>query len=200
MKISMWLDDVRPAPEGWLHVTTVHEAIALIKAGKVARASLDHDLGLCSPCNEEAAKIASALDGVLSRTPRNCQCMTGYKLCLWMAESGKWPDERPAVHSANPVGALAMRQIIERYFPLGRGGRHVSDKTRETVSDFYNIILQPGNHGIWLFVRRGEQVIFEQSGCPTVKAATELGARVIEAEERRLGGPFPHVYDEADGN
>jgi hypothetical protein len=43
--------------------------------------------------------------------------MTGYKLCLWMADNGKWPDEKPVVHSQNPVGAFAMRQIIERYFP-----------------------------------------------------------------------------------
>lgn len=104
----MWLDDVRPAPEGWVHVTTVHEAIALIKRGEVQRASLDHDLGLCSPCNKSVADRR--------RAPRNCQCMTGYKLCLWMAENNKWPVEKPTVHSANPVGAFAMRQIIDRYW------------------------------------------------------------------------------------
>lgn len=108
-KISLWLDDVRPAPEGWVHVTTVHEAIVLIKQGKVARASLDHDLGLCSPCQARS-------DDGSRRRPRNCQCMTGYKLCLWMAENNKWPDEKPVVHSANPVGAFAMRAIIDRYF------------------------------------------------------------------------------------
>lgn len=109
MKIDLWLDDVRPAPEGWVHVVTVHEAIALIKAGKVRKASLDHDLGLCSPCT---AKGSAA---------RNCQCMTGYKLCLWMAENGKWPDEKPTVHSANPVGAFAMRAVIDRFFPTRIG-------------------------------------------------------------------------------
>lgn len=116
MKVNMWLDDVRPAPEGWVHVTTAWEAIALIKAGKVARASLDHDLGLCSPCErkEEAFKDLADHTG---RRVRNCTCMTGYKLCLWMAENNKWPDEKPVVHSANPVGAFAMRAIIDRYFP-----------------------------------------------------------------------------------
>ncbi len=105
--IQMWLDDVRPAPEGWTHVYTVHEAIALIKTGRVVRASLDHDLGLCSPCTASAN----------ARRGRNCQCMTGYKLCLWMAENEKWPTEKPTVHSMNPVGAFAMRAIIDRYFP-----------------------------------------------------------------------------------
>ncbi len=113
-KINMWLDDIRPAPEGWVHVTTVHDAIALIKAAKVAKASLDHDLGLCSPCH--ASRNKPNRQGI--RSPRNCQCMTGYKLCLWMAENNKWPDEKPTVHSQNPVGAFAMRQIIDRYYNL----------------------------------------------------------------------------------
>jgi hypothetical protein len=36
-----------------------------------------------------------------------------------MADNNKWPKEKPTVHSQNPVGAFAMRQIIERYFPNG---------------------------------------------------------------------------------
>ena len=115
-KINLWLDDVRPAPEGWVHVTTVHEAIALIKSGQVARASLDHDLGLCSPCKRGVQDVTDLSGSRNLRTPRNCQCMTGYKLCLWMAENNKWPDEKPVVHSANPVGAFAMRAIIDRYY------------------------------------------------------------------------------------
>jgi len=112
-KVNMWLDDVRPGPEGWVHVTTAWEAIVLIKACKVIKASLDHDLGLCPPCErKEAFKDLTGF-----RTSRNCTCMTGYKLCLWMAENEKWPDEKPEVHSANPVGAFAMRAIIDRYFP-----------------------------------------------------------------------------------
>lgn len=113
-KINMWLDDERPAPEGWHLVKTVWEAIALLKAGKVARASLDHDLGLCTPCERREVERKDLSHGPRAR---NCTCMTGYKLCLWMADTGKWPDEKPAVHSANPPGAFAMRAIIDRYFP-----------------------------------------------------------------------------------
>jgi len=90
-KINMWLDDVRPAPEGWKHDYSVYEAIDLIKKGHVENASLDHDLGENKP--------------------------TGYKLCMRMAEFNKWPKNKPAVHSMNPVGAFAMRAIIERYGP-----------------------------------------------------------------------------------
>ena len=107
--INLWLDDNRPAPEGWVHVTTVHEAIALIKSGQVQKASLDHDLGLCSPCVERYKQLDA-------KPARNCTCMTGYKLCLWMADNNKWPKEKPTVHSANPVGKFAMEAIIERYW------------------------------------------------------------------------------------
>ena len=42
---------------------------------------------------------------------------TGYDLCLWMAEHGIWPAEKPTVHSMNPVGRQRMEGVIDRYFP-----------------------------------------------------------------------------------
>jgi hypothetical protein len=41
----LWLDDLRPVPEGWTWVKTVGEAISLMESGDVTEASLDHDLG-----------------------------------------------------------------------------------------------------------------------------------------------------------
>lgn len=93
--LDVWLDDTRPAPEGWLWCQHVHEVVALLKAGRVRRLELDHDLGMMP-------------DGRLEKS--------GYDLCLWMAEHGRWPTERPTVHSMNPVGAEAMRFVIDRYF------------------------------------------------------------------------------------
>jgi hypothetical protein len=87
--ISLWLDDLRPAPEGWLWVKTVDEAIEVLKNQSVARASLDHDLGEDIP--------------------------EGYKLCLWMAEHNTWPTQEISVHSQNAVGADRMCGVIERY-------------------------------------------------------------------------------------
>jgi hypothetical protein len=48
MPLRVWLDDDledRAAPEGWTHVTTAADAIALLDAGDVVEVSLDHDLG-----------------------------------------------------------------------------------------------------------------------------------------------------------
>lgn len=96
----MWLDDIRPAPQGWRHVRNVDQAIRCLQTGDVEVASLDHDLG------DEAAHGG---DG---------HCLTN-----WMAESGCWPTRGIRIHSANPVGRDAMLATIDRYgpYPLGWG-------------------------------------------------------------------------------
>jgi len=110
--INLWLDDIRPAPIGWLHVTTIAEAKRLLEAGRVKRASLDHDLGACEAC------MGPWREGLTASGPMpHCSHVgTGYDLCLWMAETGHWPVHAPIVHSANPVGRERMQGVIRRYF------------------------------------------------------------------------------------
>jgi len=91
--ICLWLDDVRPAPEGWVHARSVNGAIALLRVHRVSEASLDHDLG---------DYAADGGDGV--------------RLVLWMAEHGVWPAQ-VRVHSLNPVGRANMEALITRYKP-----------------------------------------------------------------------------------
>lgn len=96
--MKLWLDDVRPAPDGWVHVRSVNEAITEVQMVRQLGegwedASLDHDLG------------DYALDGG-----------DGYKFVLWMAEYGVWPDNKPTVHSMNPVGRGRMLADIDRYW------------------------------------------------------------------------------------
>ena len=43
--MKVYLDDERETPEGWVRVYWPHEAIELLKTGKVEEISLDHDLG-----------------------------------------------------------------------------------------------------------------------------------------------------------
>jgi hypothetical protein len=80
--MKLWLDDVRPAPAGWVHARTVEEAKAHLQTGRVEEASLDHDLGR----GQE----------------------TGDHLVRWMNETGRRPA-RVSVHSSNPLGGLRMR-------------------------------------------------------------------------------------------
>lgn len=124
--INLWLDDVRPAPEDWTWAKTVDEAKELMRLHNVQSMSLDHDLGACDDCYRAAGidptigdeKFDLWLEKSQYQAMPHCTHFgTGYDFCLWMAEKGRWPAERPVVHSANPVGARAMRQTIERYFP-----------------------------------------------------------------------------------
>jgi hypothetical protein len=43
--MKLWLDDERPAPTGWRHVTTAQSALIALYANDVTELSLDHDLG-----------------------------------------------------------------------------------------------------------------------------------------------------------
>lgn len=94
--VRLVLDDLRPAPTGWVHARSVAEASGVMSAHEhvVVEASLDHDLG------------DFAHDGG-----------DGYRLVDWMAERDTWPTEAIAAHSGNPVGVDRMLGTVDRYRP-----------------------------------------------------------------------------------
>ncbi|MGH3426600.1 MAG: cyclic-phosphate processing receiver domain-containing protein [Mycobacteriales bacterium] len=98
--MKLWLDDIRPCPDGYLHAHSVSEAIKLLEELDCEYASLDHDLG------------DYAEDGG-----------DGFKLVLWMAEHDRWPSKGIRVHSANPPGMARMLADIDHYgpYPPGNG-------------------------------------------------------------------------------
>lgn len=107
--VKLWLDDVRPAPFGWYHATTAAEAEDILSCFFVTKCSLDHDLGQCDKCG-----VGNCAPG----WSKDCLCTcheTGYDLVKWMAQTNMWPNERPNVHSANPVGRQNMNAVIDRY-------------------------------------------------------------------------------------
>lgn len=78
--MKLWLDDLRPAPDGWIWAKTVPEAIEILNSHNVSEVSLDHDLGE----NEQTGyDFACELER---------RAFEGQPLPLW------------AVHSANPTG------------------------------------------------------------------------------------------------
>jgi len=84
----VWLDDERPAPDGWVHVRSVPLLMSLFP--KVDVISLDHDLG-----KDE---------------------LTGYDFLRWlevqvgMGRVTRIPEIR--LHTANPVGRKNMELVI----------------------------------------------------------------------------------------
>ena len=90
--MKVYLDDVRPAPEGWTLATTAQQAIDLLQQHQVTHISLDHDLG-----PPEAG--------------------TGYDVILWL-EKALFDEGRPLpivlLHTANPVARARMLLGLER--------------------------------------------------------------------------------------
>ena len=86
-RVRLWLDDLRPAPPGWVWIKTVPAALSLLRRGLVSEVSLDHDLG------EEGGG-------------------TGYDVACFIEQEafhGRLARLRWAVHSANPVGKERMQ-------------------------------------------------------------------------------------------
>ena len=93
--MKIWLDDLRPAPLGFLWCRSVNEAKAVIaeaeKLQPIECIDCDHDLG------------DYAADGG-----------DGIRLLYWLLERGTlYPV---ALHTMNPVGRENMRRMLQRYW------------------------------------------------------------------------------------
>lgn len=95
-KIKIWLDDIRPAPNGYFYCHSVNEAKLKIIQCETERTEIevidcDHDLG------------DYAADGG-----------DGIKLIDWLAERKTFYPIR--LHTQNPVGRENMQREITRYW------------------------------------------------------------------------------------
>lgn len=92
--MKLWIDDVRPAPEGYIWIKSVNAAkryITMTSPYGVAdiEISIDHDAGNYASDGGDYIRL---LD--------------------WLEETGRsYPIH---IHSQNPVGVQNMRRIIER--------------------------------------------------------------------------------------
>ncbi len=91
--MKIWLDDVRPAPDGFIWCRSVNEAKNVIESTKdmITLVDCDHDLG------------DYAQDGG-----------DGIKLLDWLAETNRFYPVR--LHTMNPVGRENMQRLLERYW------------------------------------------------------------------------------------
>ena len=95
--MKIWVDDLRPVPQGYIGTKSVNETIELIEkledAGEtIELLDLDHDLG------DYASQGGDAI-----------------KLLDYLAERGTFYPV--AIHTANPVGKANMERVIKRYWP-----------------------------------------------------------------------------------
>ena len=98
MDMKLWIDDVRPAPEGYVWVKTVNDAKDVINCietdewfvnNPIEVIDIDHDAGEFAVCGGDYIKLVDWLE----ETDRN------------------YPIH---IHSMNPVGIENIRRIIQR--------------------------------------------------------------------------------------
>lgn len=107
--MRLWLDDIRPAPDGWVWCKSVNEAKKVYEESinnfhkyfktmdnacemfLISDISLDHDAGEYYPDGGDYIKFLDYLE-----------------------EIGDGYDITIRIHSMNPVGIANMRRIIER--------------------------------------------------------------------------------------
>lgn len=95
MVLKLWIDDVRPAPDGYIWCQSVNNAINVIEywddfmGVKIELIDIDHDAGDYVELGGDYIKL---LD--------------------WLEETGRNYPIR--IHSMNPVGRENMRAIIRR--------------------------------------------------------------------------------------
>lgn len=107
--MKLWIDDIRPAPKGYIWVKSVNDAWSIIKSYYARdffeevvehiEISLDHDAGEYSKDGGDYIKILDKLEY--------------YATIMW-----DWNQYIKKyivfnIHSANPVGVENMRRIIK---------------------------------------------------------------------------------------
>lgn len=102
--MKLFVDDIRPAPEGWQQARTVTDAIRFLArfGEQVDEISLDHDISY-------AVEVAGTQRPFPS--PENFTAVAYYMVEFYYEVS---MDKRPEViiHTANPVGAKELSDIL----------------------------------------------------------------------------------------
>jgi hypothetical protein len=97
--MKLWVDDIRPAPEGYILCRSTNEALRLIVANidKIKTINLDHDMG--DTFGGDAINILTELERKSYRDENFKQEVDKITFKL---------------HSMNPVGVENMRAIIQK--------------------------------------------------------------------------------------
>ena len=97
MKIKLWVDDIRPTPDGYTGFMTTNAALRFIYLNymSIEEISLDHDAGDCAKDGGDYINILKEMQRLSRRKGFDFSHIKFF------------------LHSANPVGVQNMRAIIE---------------------------------------------------------------------------------------
>ena len=108
--MKLWIDDVRPAPEGYIWCRSTNESLRFIRVhiSEIEHIDIDHDAGDFAKEGGDFIEVLKELERLSRKTFKQngivfhnfwhfrCSVMTFH------------------IHSMNPVGVANMRAIIER--------------------------------------------------------------------------------------
>ena len=102
--MKLWIDDVRPAPDGYVLCETVNEAKTIITC--IMQMQLIHN-----PQNLPAIEVIDIDHDAGAMAPYGGDYI---RLLDWLERQNYKYDWRIRIHSMNPVGVANMRAIIQR--------------------------------------------------------------------------------------
>ena len=110
--MRLWIDDVRPAPEGYVWLKSTREALRFITSAEncsqITHIDLDHDAGDFAYDGGDYIGVLQELE----RLSRKVTYVNGAAFHnFWHGQCQKLTFR---LHSMNPVGVANMRAIIER--------------------------------------------------------------------------------------
>ena len=91
--MNVFLDDLRPCPRGFVYAQNRDECVELLRSEPIGILSLDYDLGWGQP--------------------------TGYEVALYIAQSGRYPDEI-YLHTSSREGLEQMYKVLSDALPPGK--------------------------------------------------------------------------------
>jgi hypothetical protein len=97
--VKIWVDDIRPAPEGYIWCQSTNEALRTIvfNIDKVTHIDLDHDMG--DTFGGDAIMVVQELERKSRKDKQFAEYVNNITFRL---------------HSMNPVGVQNMRAIIQK--------------------------------------------------------------------------------------
>ena len=108
--MKLWVDDVRPAPEGYVWCRSVRDAITTIK---LREARIENILRSYTPSKMRMKDLSIQIIDIDHDAGDYANDGGDYiKLLDWLEETGRNYPIR--IHSMNPVGVENMRRIIQR--------------------------------------------------------------------------------------
>ena len=115
--MKLWIDDVRPAPEGYVWCRSVNEAIKFFNKTDKAVRRLKNYANNIFPDDKEFLEIAADYEIEVIDIDHDAGDYASdggdyIRLLNWLEETGRnYPIH---IHSQNPVGVENMRRIIQR--------------------------------------------------------------------------------------